>query len=495
MKVCLVNAPYVGPVAGIWSDVFPPINILSLAAYIRMQRPLINLCVIDGLRIGAKKALSRAAEVDADIYGVSFLTFNGSSAYRFINGLKALRPNAKIVVGGTHVTSLEKDAFEKSKIDFAVHGEGEETFVELIDMLAGGGDDFSRIEGLLHSENGEVVRCSDRPLIKEINSLPFPARDLVDMKDYSGIYLSKKPGPNTHILSGRGCVNHCTFCARKVWKRQSPYLRLRSPENIVEEVKEIKERFGIREFFDMGDEFNSSQKWAIETAAAIADAGLGISWQAFCRADTVSDDMARVMKESGCWLIHLGIESGNQRTLDGIRKNITLEQVRDAAAIFQRNGIKVVGLFMLFNVWEEKGRLAFEGVTESQNTIRLARKMLKENLVDSITCSPAMSYPGSILYDIALRHNLISDKEFDDWGSWDHSWGSVMTLPGISNGQRWIVKLGGIRTQIWALLTSGHLNFSKAIWGRGLGLFKMLLGALAEKIPGISGGGRKGITP
>ena len=493
MKVCLINAPYEGSVAGIWSDVFPPLTVLSLAAYLWRERPDVEISVVDGLRIGFRRALRRAVEIDADIYSVSFITFNATTAYRLIDAIKAQRPGTRVIAGGSHVTSLEHDAFERSNVDLCVHGEGEVTLVELLDALEGGGD-LSKVRGILYRNGKRIVRTSNRPLCEDINSLPFPARDLVNMADYSGVYIARNL-PNTHILSGRGCVNHCLFCARRVWKRQAPTIRLRSPENIVAEIRELRDRYGIREFFDMGDEFNSSEKWAVRTATAIADADLRMSWQAFSRATPVTDDMARAMAESGCWLVHLGIESGNNRTLKGIRKNITTEIAQEAAATYQRHGIKVVGLFMLFHAWEENGDLQFEGVRESRQTLAFARSMLKKKLVNSITCSPAMSYPGSHLYDVALRHNLIPPERFNDWGDWDHSWGSVMEFPGVSNADRWKVKLSGVWTQSWALLFSGHMNFSKAIWSRGLGVLRMMAGAVAEKIPGLAGSGRKRITP
>lgn len=493
MKVCFVNAPYDGPVAGIWTDVFPPLTTLSLAAYLRSRRPALSISVVDGLRLGKRKALTQAVEQDADIYALCFLTFNAGTAYRFADALRVAHPFSRIIAGGNHVTSLEQDAFEKCTIDYAVHGEGEQTLVELCDAIEQN-NPVSDIPGILYRKGKDIIRTPERPLIEDVDSLPFPARDLVDIDDYSGLYIAKHRR-NTHILSGRGCVNHCNFCARRVWKRQHPKLRLRSGQNIVEELRILKEQFGVAEFFDMGDEFNSSEQWAIETATAIGEAKLDMPWQAFSRAAPVTDQMAQAMADSGCWLVHLGIESGNPRTLEGIGKNITLDQARESAATYQRHGIKVVGLFMLFHAWEEQGRLAFEGVKESRNTIAFARSMLKDKLVDSITCSPSLPYPGSRLFDIAQKHSLIPRERFEDWGRWDHSWGSVMVLPNVSAAAQWRVKLSGVRTQAWALLTSGHLNFSHAIWSRALGMFRMLIGSLADRIPHLGGSGRKAITP
>jgi anaerobic magnesium-protoporphyrin IX monomethyl ester cyclase len=483
-SVCFVNAPYDGSIAGIWNDVFPPLTILSLAAYVRRERPEIDISIIDGLRIGPKRALAAALANPAKIFAVTFVTFNASTAYRFINSLKKTRPEVTVIIGGTHVTSLEKDAFEKSSADWAVHGEGEETLVELLDFLAGGGDP-SKILGLLYRENGGIARTDNRPLLKDINTLPLPARDLVDLRRYSGIYVAHHKH-NQQIISGRGCVNHCWFCARAVWKRQSPRQRLRNPDSILTELRELRDRYGVREFFDMGDEFNSSAKWALDTANALAKADLGMCWQSFSRATPVTEEMAAVMKASGCWLVHLGIESGNQRTLNGIAKNITLDQARQSAGIYQKNGIKVVGLFMLFNAWEEDGRFAYEGVRESEQTLAFARSMLKEGLVNSITCSPAMSYPGGLLFDAAMRHSIIPKEKFDDWGIWDHAWNSVMELPGVTAVGRWRVKLKGIWIQSWSLIFSKDLNFSHAIWGRALGLFKMLLYSLLDGIKKVT---------
>ncbi|NLH47334.1 MAG: radical SAM protein [Myxococcales bacterium] len=484
-RVCFVNAPYDGPIAGIWNDVFPPLTILSLAAYVRRERPAIDVSIIDGLRIGPSKAMVEALASPARIFAVTYVSFNASTAYRFINSLKKARPEVIVIAGGTHVTSLENDAFEKSAVDWAAHGEAEETLVELLDLLDGGGDP-AKILGLLYREDGRVARTPNRPLMEDINTLPFPARDMVNLRDYSGIYVAHHKH-NQHILSGRGCVNNCWFCARTVWKRQKPWQRLRRPDNIVAELREMRDRYGVREYFDMGDEFNSSEKWATETATAIADANLGLDWQTFSRSTPVTDEMAAAMKASGCWLVHLGIESGNQATLNGIGKNITLEQARQAAAIYQRHGIKVVGLFMLFNAWEQDGQFMYEGVKESEQTLAFARSMLKEKLVDSITCSPAMPYPGGLLFDAAMRHSIIPKEKFDDWGIWDHAWNSVMTLPGITMAGKWRVKLKGIWIQSWSLIFSRHLNFSHAIWGRGLGMFKMVFGSMVDGFLKITG--------
>ena len=232
----------------------------------------------------------------------------------------------------------------------------------------------------------------------------------------------------------------------------------------------------------MGDEFNSSESWAISVANALTEANLNVHWQAFSRAHPVTHEMAKAMRQAGCWLVHLGVESGNPRTLAGIRKNVTLDQVHEAASLYQKNGIKVVGLFMLFQAWEEEGRLVYEDAYQSLKTLRFARTLLRKKLFDTITCSPAMPYPGSILFDVATRHHLIPKEKFDTWNEWDHSWKSVMTLPSVTKFQFWRIKCTGIWMQTWALLFSRKLNFSAAIWRRGFGLISMPFLWLFQKL-------------
>ena len=192
MRVCFINAPYDGPIKGIWTEMFPPLSLLCLAAYLRQEKPDYHISIVDGLRLGFKKTLLAAMESKADLYAVSFLTFNASTAYRMINQLKARNPDVLVVAGGTHVTSLEQDAFIKSNVDYVVHGEGERSMTELVDALENNRD-VSSVRGILYRQGDSIHRTDQRPLLENLDALPMPARDLVDMTQYSTVKSFLKP--------------------------------------------------------------------------------------------------------------------------------------------------------------------------------------------------------------------------------------------------------------------------------------------------------------
>lgn len=139
----------------------------------------------------------------------------------------------------------------------------------------------------------------------------------------------------------------------------------------------------------------------------------------------------------------MGIESGNQETLDGIGKHVTLAQVENTCRLLRKYGIRVLGLFMLYNVWEEDGQLRFEDSAKTENTLRYAKRLVKENLINYISWSITAPYPGSKLYDIASRHGLIPPSLREDWENWQTSDLFLMTLPGVERREQGKLKRRG----------------------------------------------------
>ena len=152
------------------------------------------------------------------------------------------------------------------------------------------------------------------------------------------------------IIVSRRCPYNCTYCANPVWKANKPWYRVRSAENIVEEI-ELLYHMGIREITLRCDEFNINLAWSIEVCQKIRNLQHDdLYFQTVLRADKVTKELAKALKAINCWLVSLGIESGNQRTLDGYGKKITLEQIVNASKILKEEGIKITGFFMIYNV-------------------------------------------------------------------------------------------------------------------------------------------------
>lgn len=439
MKVHLINAPPLTPQkGGEITSLYPPLGLLYLVSYTRQFYPDIKWKVSDGALDGYQKCVEDFNRFKPDLVGISFTTPFATGAYKLINTIKEDNPYIPVICGGPHPSALPNEVFERSKANVAVIGEGERSFLNIID---------DHIRGKVRDEQRTV---GSQP-IKILDTIPFPARDVVDIKKYSGYFLNEAK-PETTILSSRGCPYNCWFCSNPVWKAYKPWYRMRSPKNIVDEIQFLHEKYGIQEFFDECDEFNVNLKLSTQTCEEILRRDLDIRWKVQLRCDKISEELVMKMARSGCWLVFLGIESGNQETLDGIGKRITLKQVEKACHLFKKYNIKTFGLFMTFNIWEENGKLRYEGIEESLNTLSYAKKLMKQRLLDYISWSITTPFPASPLWNTCMKFSLITDKYVGKWELWNTSWGLVTRLPNISEKDWMKVKYEGSKLQVYSFL-------------------------------------------
>lgn len=302
---------------------------------------------------------------------------------------KEICPNVvTIAKGAAFLTLSERIIKEHNELDFGILGEAENTLKEILE-----GKPKAEILGLYYKENDEVKFTGNRPFIEDLDSLPFPARHLVDNNIY------RRPDNNkvqATIKVSRGCPFHCFFClATPV---SGAKVRRRSPENIVAEIKECVEKYNIKNFLFWSDIFNIDKDWTMKLCQAIIDSGLKITWSANTRADTADLEMAEMMYKSGCRLVSIGVESGSQYMLEKMGKKITLNDVRRTVKVFKKAKIRIYNYFVIGLPWETE-----ETVEE---TIKFAIE-LNSDFISFYTATPL---PGSRFYDYALEHNLF-DKE------------------------------------------------------------------------------------
>lgn len=302
---------------------------------------------------------------------------------------KEICPNVvTIAKGAAFLTLADRIIKEHNELDFGILGEAENTLKEILE-----GKPKAEILGLYYKENGEVKFTGNRPFIEDLDSLPFPARHLVDNNIY------RRPDNNkvqATIKVSRGCPFHCFFClATPV---SGAKVRRRSPENIVAEIKECVEKYNIKNFLFWSDIFNIDKDWTMKLCQAIIDSGLKITWSANTRADTADLEMAEMMYKSGCRLVSIGVESGSQYMLEKMGKKITLNDVRRTVKVFKKAKIRIYNYFVIGLPWETE-----ETVEE---TIKFAIE-LNSDFISFYTATPL---PGSRFYDYALEHNLF-DKE------------------------------------------------------------------------------------
>jgi len=369
------------------SNDYPPLGLAYLAAV--LERDSYQVAVFDfGLdpNTPLENDVRRVCDFDPHVIGITAMTSIYHSALETAILLKAYlgRP---IVIGGPHATVYpERILAESPVIDYVVRGEGEETILELVHVLDGGTRDFSTINGLTYRLRGEIISNPDRALISDLDALPFPARHLFDLKRYG--LCTPEGQPMVSILSSRGCPYNCNYCFKGIVGRT---YRQRSPANIIAELRQVIEQYGIRNFYFIDDLFTVDlQRLSAVTEQLIAER-LDIRWQCLGRVDRVNAEILRKMYAAGCRRIHYGIESGNQEILQRIGKGIRLEQVQQAVRWAQEAGINVKGYFML----------GLPGDTEEtmQQTINLAMDLNLDEVMFSLTTP----FPGTRLWDELVR--------------------------------------------------------------------------------------------
>lgn len=451
MKVLLADPPQQ---ERDYDAAYPNLGILYLigAARQRFPSPGFDFSYLES-QYDLAGHLEAIARMQPDIYGLSYASFTSPLAHRTIAAVRARFPKLPIIAGGAHPTAAWKQVIQETAVDVCVIGEGEDVFCEVVAHYAGRGKPLHEIPGVAFRRNGEPFRTEKRAPIKDLDSIPVPAWDLVDFAKYKGMHFHRAQ-PQTYVVVSRGCPFDCGFCSNPIWKESKPWVRLRSPRAIAEEVEELYQR-GVREIYLSADEFNVNLDWPIEVARALQNLKHSdLFFQCNVRADKVNEKVAREFRNMNLWMVHIGVESGNQRTIDGLRKRIGLDQVVNACTAFQNQGVKVFGFFMLYHVWEEAGQLAFESPADVKKTFTFAQRLLRNKLINYMSWQIATPYPGSRLWETALKFGLLFDS---------HRFGDVreraMNLPGISEGDVRRSLRRGYILKTWYALKSGHIGW------------------------------------
>jgi radical SAM superfamily enzyme YgiQ (UPF0313 family) len=314
---------------------YPNIGILYLIGTLRQRfQQNIEVLYLQG-NCDLEEHLKAVQEFNPNVYGISFATLVSNLAYRTINAIRNENPSLPIICGGAHPTAASEDVMKNSQVDICVLGEGEVAICDLVNYYMNENTKISDIKGIVYRNNGQLIKTEKRPFIRDLNSIPFPAWDTINFDHYLGMHL-RKADPQTYVVVSRGCPFNCNFCSNPVWKYNKPWVRMRNAKDVSEEVK-LLYGMGVREIYLNADEFNVSIEWAIEVCNEIQKLGYkDLYFQCNVRADKVTEELAKAFLRINLWLVHIGIESGNQKTLDGIGKHITLEQINTACRILKK---------------------------------------------------------------------------------------------------------------------------------------------------------------
>ncbi|MEK9135215.1 MAG: radical SAM protein [Patescibacteria group bacterium] len=381
---------------------FIPLGVAYLAAY--LEREKYDVKVYDELpdSVPFKEFLK---EFKPDVVGISCMTATFGKAENLAKEVKSYKADLPVIFGGIHPTSAPKETLQNSFVDFVAMGEGEETFAELLKELETGNADFSKIKGLAFKKDGDVVINERRPLIKDLDSLPLPARHLFNM-DY---YTQRWNWPRGHwlktanLMSSRGCPYSCTYCASKVMFGIT--FRANSVKKTMEEVSELVDKYGFECVSFSDDTFAIDKKRAIEVAQEMHKKYPGLLFRVQLRANTCDEDLIAEFKKANCIQVDIGVESGSERVLKLIDKKITPEQVKKAFATVKKYGMGSSATFII-------------GIPgETIEDIKMSEELAKEIDSDYTQFFILTPYPGTPIYNFAMENDLFlnPDHSMDDF--------------------------------------------------------------------------------
>ncbi|MCD4732327.1 MAG: B12-binding domain-containing radical SAM protein [Bacteroidales bacterium] len=305
-----------------------------LAAFARKNHSDLEFQVLD-TRVASSKETDQFFNTSFDLIGITVFSPVYFEVIQVFNRIKKIDAKIPVCLGGPYVTTIKDEIFEKTPAEFAVYGEGEITFSELLFHLKGQRD-IKDIDGLMYqSDSGEINTNPARKQIQDIDNLSLPAYDLFPMDRY----------PLHRMVTSRGCPYSCAFCnSSSIW---SGSWRKRSPINIIEEIEYLIENYGKKIFVFGDNSLNIDMARIDELCDLLIDKKTKILWSASIRADKITQPLANKMKQAGCYNVAIGIESANNEILSKIDKQITIEDITEGIKIFKQAGIEVLGQFVI----------------------------------------------------------------------------------------------------------------------------------------------------
>ena len=378
------------------TNIMPPLGLASMAAYLEQRN--ISAPIIDCY--AHPDALPLIQQILHDqrpaFIGFSCTTSTFLDGVRIGEMAKSLLPGIRTVFGGAHVSALKEKILESfPAVDFVVAGEGEETLYELI---SDGGTDPGRVTGLVYRDATGPVFTGYRKKLLDLDSLPFPAYEkLAGYPDRYKLPIFNYPrAPNTSCISSRGCPYACSYCDRSVFKRS---FRYNSAIYLYEHLRYLKERFGIRHINFYDDQFTFNRQRVEDFCNLMINSPLGMTFNCAVRAEHIDYNLLQLMKAAGCWMISLGIETGDEDLLAQHRQNADLDMLAGKIRLIHRAGIRIKGLLMM----------GLPG--ENERSIQRSMDYIFSLPVDDFNLSKFTPFPGSPLY-----------QEIDRLGTFDENW-------------------------------------------------------------------------
>jgi anaerobic magnesium-protoporphyrin IX monomethyl ester cyclase len=431
-----------------------PTGLLCIAAYLEKYGH--KTAVYDCLGPEAPSSLGDRVkdilETNPEMVGFSTTTSGFLDALDMAEGLKSLRPNLPIVFGGVHVSSIGKPLLEKfSAVDFLVLGEGEVTLAELADGISP-----ESIDGLVWRDRDRCVENQERAKIADLDSLPFPAYEKISSfpKGYRLPPFSYEKTPGASISTSRGCVYKCNYCDRSVFRRG---FRYNSAEYTYEHMRLLKEKFGIRHINIYDDLFTLNRSRVMELCERLVRNPLKIDFNCAVRIGHTDDELLKALKDAGCLMLSIGVESGDPNLLKTLKSGVTLDQVKDTVHAIQKHKLRAKGLFMA-------------GVIgETPESFKKTSDFIISLGLDDMNMSKFTPFPGAPCFETIRQH-----------GTFDEDWRKMNALnfvfiPEAFSSQEELDNLYNTHVKRFYSSKLWRKKFKKRLWKHRRTLLHMLL--------------------
>ncbi len=371
-----------------------PLGLGYLAAVLRQSGCKVTVLELNALRLEKEKIIKFLERKKFDIITLGGMITIWNYAYWLLSEIRRTNPQAKLVLGGNLTTSIPELVMNRFKPDIMVIGEAESTITNLVQALQQG-TPLSEVKGIWYFEGKEIKKTLPNELIKDINTVPYPAWDLFPMEAYIN-QPTHESGLRRRMdmISSRGCPFTCKFC----YQMYGQTYRFRSPENILGEIDQLQKQYRIRNVSFLDDHLTANPARLQKFCDALIEQKRDLTWSCLGRVDSVAPDRLKMMRKAGCTYIGFGIESGSQKMLDAMDKKVKVDRAKDAIRMARKEGISVNATFII----------GFPGETREtvMETVNFAREVKIP-----LALFFANPYPGTELFNMAVKMGKIKDAE------------------------------------------------------------------------------------
>ncbi len=418
-----------GDLASSLSGIEPPIWCGLIAAFVREHGYLVKIIDSEAENWSPEYTAKKIAGYNPLLVGIIVLGSNPSAAStpkmtatsELLTALKNITPNTKIILGGLHPSSLPERTLREERPDFVCQGEGLYTILELLDVLKENKETRNyNIKGLWYIKNNEVISNGWGKLVQNIDELPFVAWDLLPMEKYRAhnwhcFENIDQRQPYAVIYTSLGCPFNCTYCNIRSMYNGQPGIRFRSPKRVVEEIDFLVQNYKVKNIKILDEIFVLRENHVMELCNLIIQRGYNLNIWAYARIDTVNEKLLIKMKQAGINWLAYGIESGSKKVRDGVNKGkFGQDKIKKAVEMTKAAGIYIIGNF-IFGLPDDD----FETMQETLN-------MAKEFNFEYINFYTTMAYPGSQLYEDALKKGI---KLPETWHGYSQYSEDTLPLP------------------------------------------------------------------